>query len=253
MPVSERYESIEDARRRQGEGATFTVLKVGARQHLEELAEGHLRFRRLSFYQAEENRDQPFHDQNEGLLVVAQASQTQMFIEFQGKETVIPGLTGQVVIRAVLDLPVMCLFSIDCGDWVDRLVGKEDLPHMLESMNVPPEMNKSGDTVWVIRNLEAFLLRVKAAARAQGLEMSGRRMTYIDLKRVHDQVKREDLGFVKDARFQHEREFRIRIEPSSPLPDPFVLDVGDLRDISTVMPLDKFRKSINLAMKPGDS
>lgn len=249
--MSERYESIENARRRQGEGAIFTVLKVGARQHLEELADGHLRFRRLNFYQAEENRDQPFHDQNEGLLVVAQASQTQMFVEFQGKETQIPGLTGQVLIRAVLDVPVMCLFSIDCGEWADRLVGEEDLPQMLESMNVPPEMNKSGDTAWIIRNVEVFRRRLEAAAREQKLSMSARRVTYVDLARVHDQVKREDLGFVKDARFQHEREFRIRIEPSSPLPDPFVLDVGDLRDISTVMPLDKFRKSISLAMKPG--
>jgi hypothetical protein len=249
--MSERYELIEDAKHRQSRGA-FTVLKVGARRHMEELADGHLRFRRLSFYQADENRGQPFYDHNEGLLVVAQASQTQMFVEVQsGERREIPRLAGQVVIRASLDLPVLCLFSIDCGEWADRLVGEEDLPRMLEDMNVPPEMNKNGDTVWVVLDVKAFEMRLAAAVRAQGLGMCARRVTYVDLARVHDHVKQEDQGFVKDARFQNEREFRIRIDPPRRLADPFILDVGSLRDISAVMPLEEFRSSISLAMKAG--
>jgi len=140
----------------------------------------------------------------------------------------------------------MCLYALECGEWEDRGMDEEDFPKILDSMMVPPAMEKIGDTVWAILNGTAFKERLAAAARTQGLAGRGARVTYVDFSRTHGAVKAEDHGFVKDARFQHEHEYRIAIYAQQQLPDPFILDLGSLRDISMIMPLSELRNSLSM-------
>jgi hypothetical protein len=62
------------------------------------------------------------------------------------------------------------------------------------------------------------------------------------------------LAFVKSDRFADEREFRMEVRsPTTALPDPFTWDIGDLSDISSVVPLEEFRKGFHILPVPLDS
>jgi hypothetical protein len=240
------YESLADAvGKDRGEGA-WLLLKVGERQHLERLADGALRFRRLSYYRKTENRGKAMFDAEEGLIAIYQPPLTEVTIGLPGIGARPIRLAGPLTLRSNAPHSIFCLFTLEPGEWEERGVTAAELPNMLADITIPRSMEKHGDSVWVILNVEKFLDRVRTAFRHRGLASCGRKVSYVGLTQIHGRVPDDQIGFVKGATFRHEREYRIRIDPLRALPDPFILRVGSLRDISKVLSLKAFQEGLSI-------
>jgi len=240
------YESPADVvGKDRGEGA-WLLLKVGERQHLERLADGALRFRRLSYYRKAENRGKAMFDAEEGLIAIYQPPLTEVTIGLPGIGTRPIKLAGPLTLRSNAPHSIFCLFTLEPGEWEERGVTAAELPNMLEDIRIPRAMEKHGDSVWVIHNVEKFLDRVRMAFREKALASCGRKVSYVGLTQIHGRVPEDQIGFVKDVTFRHEREYRIRIAPLRALPDPFILRAGSLRDISKVLSLKAFQEGLSI-------
>ena len=176
----------------------------------------------------------------------------QVLIRFQPRDgeqvTIGPerGLIGEVIVTEVYEHPVFCLHAIHTGDWTNRLFGEEELNALRSDLQLPSSMAKFGSHVWVIANAPEFFKRVRTACRAQGIDIRRGRVRYLDASRTHGAVPKNAGGFAKLHGFREEREYRLMFESKASLPDPFVLDVGSLEDISFVTTFEEFRNGWTL-------
>jgi hypothetical protein len=230
----------------------LSLVKVGAKPHLEELARGRLRFRSLAFYSDLESKGQAHHDGNEGLAGLFQSERIRIVLKAAGQEIEISketGLVDQVVVREMRERTVLCLHAIHTGKWTDREFSEEEVPEAIRDIEIPKGMDRYGDHAWVITNGDAFKARLRAAVRREKLGLRAQLVRYVDFAAVHGRVPSELRGFVKNAAdHADEREYRVAIDAATSLPDPYYLDVGDLSDISIIVPL----KGMRLSLLPPD-
>ncbi len=137
---------------------------------------------------------------------------------------------------------MFCVHAIHTGEWTDRRFGEEELDAFSSYLQVPESMNKFGTHVWVITNGDEFVKRLRDAAARQNVRVFGSLVKYVDPSRVHGGIPREMAPFVKRDAFKDEREYRFVFSSTRQLPDPFVLDVGQLADISVVANIEELRR-----------
>jgi hypothetical protein len=121
----------------------------------------------------------------------------------------------------------------------------------MKHMEVPENMESDfGDHVLVLR--PEFVERVRAACRQQKIAIGHGLVKYIDESAAHGKIPPRLVGFVKLKRFEWQREYRFVFEAAEPLPDPFILDVGPLHDVSMLMTLDDFKKGVSFCFDDDD-
>lgn len=147
---------------------------------------------------------------------------------------------------------MFCLHAIHTGEWTDRTVGEEELLAFKKYIDLPPTMDAFGTHVWIIRNGDEFLARVRAACRRLGISGRSDLVSYVDEGTTHGRVPPHLIGFTKMRRFAPEREYRLIFDSSEPLEDPFEIDVGSLEDISMIVALDEFRNAVDFAFQRDD-
>jgi hypothetical protein len=107
----------------------------------------------------------------------------------------------------------------------------------LPDYNYDVENNKFGDSAIVISNLIEFVARFKSAARNKGYGLSQAPVTYVDRK--YD----GDMGpFKKFDIFAYQYEFRFVLLGAGFGPE--TLNIGDIRDISFLIPVTEMPKLI---------
>lgn len=226
----------------------YCLLKVGREEHLQLLRRGRLFCRPLSFYKKVEGEPLPFQDTHEGLLGIFQAERTEWrFTPRSGPPIIInsdTGLIGEVYVSADYANPVFCLHAIHAGQWSDRTFGQDELDAFKAYVQIPDSMSKFGTHVWVITSGEEFARRLSEACARLNIVYSRGLVRYVDPKQVHGTIPKGLSAFVKRRLFEDEREYRFFFgSKGHPLPDPFILDIGSLEDISQVMSFEDFRKS----------
>lgn len=229
------------------------LLKIGQKEHLEQLAAGKLRFRNFSYYSSIESQGKAFFDPHEGIESVLQADR----ITLEFKQQNLPlftlsqenGLTGQVLIKRKKDYPIFCFHAIHTGEWTHRTFTEKELPEFKAYLDVPNSMRAFGDWVWIIRDWEQFTKRIKKATRKKNLYLNGNLVKYISFLELHGDINHEHKFLVKNKIYEAEREYRFRLESDKTLPDPFILDVGDLSDITMLMTFDEMKEGFYLDFK----
>lgn len=230
------------------------LLKIGQKEHMENLSRGELFCHHLAHYKKPEFNDQPFYDEHEGLEHVNQPDLTYAVFKFKdkdGKEREIkadlaPG--SPMITSRGLRSPAFCLHAINSGDWTHREFTEEEIPMFREYLQVPAEMEKfknggSEPYALVFRNPNEFINRIRTACKRDGVGLSGDMVRYVDLSQYHGKVPDERIGFIKQSRHKHEREYRFIFRSSKGLSNPFRLPIGDIQDITMLMPLKEFRSS----------
>jgi hypothetical protein len=232
------------------------LTKIGLREHLLGLQQGHLRCRHLSFYKRIEGSPLHFQDPDEGLLGIYQAGLVELSFTPPDHAPIVMnsgnGLLGQVIITTDLDNPIFCMHAIHTGDWTHRTFGAEELAAFKESLQIPAEMDRFGTHILVITNGLEFLRRVRRACVSQQIRLSCGLVRYVEPSRVHGPVPKHLSTFTKRTCFKHEREYRFQLTRLLGFPDPFALEVGPLEDISIVAPLNEFRQQWRVSF-PSDN
>lgn len=236
------YEQFDQSVSRTLETRLLLLLKVGAKDHLEQLALGKIRFRKLNFYKEEEDKKAAHHDPDEGIDAVLQGDQVRLVITTQdGKKRELSSESGLINVKVYSsgELPVFCMHAIHTGEWTHKPFPESQIPEFKAHLQISDSMKKYGDHIWMITNGTAFNERLIEAVKSVKLGVKGRFVKYVDFNIVHGALSEEHKAFVKNIEYIDEREFRYQLTSPTLLNDPFILDVGDLRDISEIMPFDK--------------
>lgn len=204
------------------------LIKFGKRAHMEDLFHhGVIYMNTLAWYRTQEN-DTERHDPDEGLERIMQVKGGRLYRKDPDteKSMEIAELTGGVARfrhRNLDQFNVFCLFHFAAPDDDKLLLGEIVSERILSGF---------GDTAVVIGDAGSFVTRVKTTAQQRGLAHMLRLVNYVDLSAHHGEVG----PFIKDLRFQHQRELRIAVFDEQRLPEPLRLEIGSLEDIALLIP-----------------
>jgi hypothetical protein len=220
------------------------LFKVGRKEHLDLLVKGKLYCRHLAYYKRLECGEQAWQDPHEGLVAVYQSNCVNILLTDKAgnrrelsKEN---GWTGQVIVSADLDHPAFCVYAIHTGEWTNRSFTEAELDDFKNFLRVSDTMSAFGCHVWIVKNGDEFASRVEIACQATGIRNNHGLIGYIDAADAHGKISPELVGFAKLKKFAEQHEYRYVFLANAALPDPFILDVGSLEDITEVIPLEDF-------------
>lgn len=215
------------------ESGCVVLMKFGQAEHLEAFrSEGLLYMNSLRYF-AKLEGDAVRSDPLEGFDEIHQAKHiVSLRIEAEGQAPLElkPHLSGPFrIARSVPPWNVFCMHGVTTVS--EPLVDERNLAF--------------GDSFVIVTDTMAFLNRFAEAATAAKLQADWRPVAYFDpLEHTGD------VGpFRKSSEFAYQREFRLGVWPGSP--EPVILRVGDLTDItSPVLPLAEINRIVRIT--PGD-
>ncbi len=111
-------------------------------------------------------------------------------------------------------------------------------------------MSRYGDHVWVATDGGKFKARLREAVKKVNFGLHARLVRYVDFASIHGHVPENLRGFVKSDEYKEEREHRIQLDAPESVADPFILEVGDLRDISMILPLSEVKLDFAIGGPP---
>ena len=122
-----------------------------------------------------------------------------------------------------------CLTSIDDKILKDKSEGKTN--HIFDPRNA-----KFGSESLIIYSVREFIERVWNAAKQKNLNPMCHHIVYCNVGSLVGTLPEPLWGFVKDRKYEYMNEVRIIVDrPSGEIGDHFVLDIGDISDISAIM------------------
>jgi hypothetical protein len=167
-------------------------------------------------------------DEHEGLVGWYQPSR--LGIIQVGPVTIPPtDLAGPVIVqsRETDNANVLCLYEARAP------FSPISAAELEEHLRIPARCRSMGKFVVLIHPPDAFIKRVIAAANAKGFTLSGGSVEYFDPDSFSGHV--DHVAFAKKRDYAWQREYRFVIERGVEKPEPFVLEVGSLRDLCTVV------------------
>jgi hypothetical protein len=198
-----------------GNPAMF-LLKMGQQEHMEQFRRGLLYMNPLSYFR-ELDGDPARADHLEGVTHI-----------FQPKDVVMkfsaPGF-GEFVVDS-RDLAAATTLSMN-SEHCCNLFCLHAITRPINGSIFPAEYEWFGNSTVLILNTQEFLSRVLAACRAKNLSVKGSLIEYYDDEAYTGKLDR----FKKPKRFAHQREYRIAVD--SPGTAPMLLEIGDIRDITS--------------------
>lgn len=201
------------------------LLKLGRREHLEELRRGLLYMDPLKYFRSLEE-DAARSDEREGDDYILQPEHAKLVIDTGmpnlGRIRAAPGdLAGPV--RIARDRTRAC--NLFC---MVAITGPVKRPMF------GPNHCRPGDSFVLFTHTQEFTSRIGSAAQTEGLQVECGLVEYYDDSTYSGQVGL----FWKPAKFSYQSEFRIALDPGSE--EPRWLQTAELFDItSEVIPLDR--------------
>ena len=240
----------------QGNGVRtiFLLVKVfRKKEYAEDFVRGKMFANRLSYFKGIED-DEGRADEDEGAIVVPK-SEDLVFalatIEEDGKttENTITGhdLAAPISVRPKWfeDINLFCMYAVHSGSYQGMSDGQ------IEGF-VADDCTKLGTYAVVVKNVPAFIQRVKDAAKVQEYGILGRLVNYYDPEVGTPPVRTSiDTIFNKRKRYEDQREFRFAIDTRSTGCNPIVLEVGEIEDIALCMKTTDIRRQLSLRIKQG--
>lgn len=120
---------------------------------------------------------------------------------------------------------------------------------MKDICRIQDDAENLGQYMVFITNPEEFFKRVEACLDSKGPSHRKHCVDYVDLSSDFD-IPDDRIGFVKDIRYSHQKEYRILIERENPKYEFLDLEVGSLKDIAAMIPTRDLNKSMDFKLIP---
>lgn len=113
-----------------------------------------------------------------------------------------------------------------------------------DNIHISEENKKFGEYLVVITSPKIFLERVTSALKNNGLSVQFGLVDYYD-ENISVSFEENEEVFHKVSNFSYQQEYRIVVNTNVDN-IPYILDIGNLEDISTILTIDEFNKNIAL-------
>ncbi len=221
------------------EARLYALAKVGKSEYLKKLQNGKIRFTPLFSYKRKDAEGKAHYDGREGLVSVFQLDETNQLtlgVEGQPPHTFSAAggfLGGTITISNNVPILVFSLFAFYSVKGIDDPYNRE----AVADLQLTDEIKTFGDSIWIITSVRKFQERLLNAFKQHKLPFGYALVPYVDTKKFDGEIPKEYVGFAKVGEFQKQQEYRYSIYLPEPLPEEYILDVGDLSDISDVRPV----------------
>lgn len=146
-----------------------------------------------------------------------------------------------------LGLNAFCMYAPNIKE--DHEVNQDMVRDLI---SIPSDAENLGEFLVVIVDVEEFIQRVRGKLDALNYISRMHCVEYRDLSEDFD-IPFEQIGFVKDNSFSHQKEFRVLVDRDNPDCLPLFLEVGSLEDIGGLITVEEFNNNFEIKMLTNQS
>jgi len=207
----------------------FPLIKFQSRERIESLQAGLVYANTLRYYRELEKRtgDATIGDSYDGLFHVNEGT---LKLAESGEEIV---LNDQLIETSASDDYVFCMFGIPANT-----------EHFQFTDEQREQMKSFGDSALIILDSDEFIKRVTDAARIEGYATHFGKVNYIDPGTDYANVLISmqqgiwNVAFWKRDMYEYQKEARFIFDPGKTGVDHLELHIGDISDISVIVPAE---------------
>ena len=211
----------------------FLLAKIFENQkYMQDFCNGKLYMNSLAYFKdIEIINDKPRYDSYEGIRCYWQPQQC--ILELNGHK--FNNLIAPITLYSHSNnyKNVFCMWSISSEN--DILRG---------NIYIDEENKKFGEYLVVITSPKIFLERITSALQNSGLSAQVGLVEYYDEK-THLSFEENKEVFHKVSNFSYQQEYRIAVNTNIDN-KPYILNIGNLEDISIILTIDEFNQNIAL-------
>lgn len=221
-----------------------TFFKVSQKNYLHDLQKGLLYMKRLQYYIDLENNssNHSMGDGQEAQEIIYNVDTTLSDCN-DNKEIGTFKVNKMTIDLGYKDNPVFCLATLDERNIISDSSTQINFGFSEEQIK---EFKNFGDSVLLITNPTEFLNRIEKAFNRLNLQFYYDKVSYSienDSRKLNDIFSPSSyyrIAFWKRKEYECQQEFRIMPKLKITNPDYFWLEIGDISDISKIIPFDIF-------------
>lgn len=223
----------------------FLVKTFSEQFHRDQFLDGILYLNPLDYFvKLEAENSTGRGDFHEGITAWLQPEKIK--IELNGFQLSSADLAAPVSLRPTRNL-VKNVFCMHAGYIGGNLPSEFATTDEFElALRIPSQNLSLGMHTIVVTNVKDFLQRVKTAAIKNHVTLRGGLVEYYDPATFHGHFPEHQAPFKKQNQFAHQREYRLVLDRQADEGSPYVLNVGNLRDIAHVISIDSLNTSIKI-------
>ena len=233
------------------------LIKFGSEKNLRSLQSGTIYMKNLKYYnELEQKDDSGKPDKYDGKWKIQDLSLT--FTDRSGKTPPFHCYTNSAVVSFAIDqYPVFCLFSLDKRNCLPYVIDRESQTGIVAVEFNDEQKSKMsrclGDHALLIKDTSEFISRITTRLNEDGVSY---RLGLVNYNIGNSKERAEaifqdpiNIAFNKDEReFAYQQEYRLIIT-NHPVEDHYIIEVGDLSDLSILMRTDDLLTNYTISMK----
>ncbi|EIO4061340.1 hypothetical protein LQK59_004357 [Vibrio vulnificus] len=230
----------------------FAFVKLFEKQqHAEDFVNGKLFMNTIkSFKDYRDENGELRGDDHEGVIAMYQPSQ---FSEIKISDISISSseLASPLLLHSddLLSRNVFCIYSLNSRGH-DR-ISAETIMEFKQTLQLHQSCFGLGNYCVVVINTQEFIKRCKDNITRLGIHGSLGLVDYFDENECHGGLPEKKWGYQKRSIFKEQREYRIMIDLERENPAPYILDIGDLSDITILTTPSEFNKTLEIKLPDG--
>lgn len=212
------------------------LMKISSKEHIDDLRSGKMYMKPLQFFIDIENND-VIGDNLEGTLRLKETNLK--FFDLKTKEKVDEISSDIDFDFGFKDNPVFCMYAFDKRNYYscEKINSEEILCDFRFDEKTKDMLKVFGKKALVIKNIPEFFNRVKQAAERQNIKYKSGNVNYFENYNEAEQIidvykNNSNVVFQKQEKYSYQQEFRILMDIQ--VEDHFILDIGDISDITKV-------------------
>lgn len=207
------------------------LLRVSEKQYIESTRKGKLYMNSLGFFRAMEQEG--IGDKQEGIMI----SNGTGILLFEGQV-----LAEFKNMKTYINCPIFCALSIDLKQIEKGHYEFVIPPKMLQEIMV----DKTKQYEILLFEKKEFMKRIEQALIREGLQGAMGRVEYTDEIKMFSKEEAYNFAFRKSPQFSHQKEWRLVLHMNIDKNQHYILDVGDISDITHQYSIDNSKQEFKL-------
>ena len=138
----------------------------------------------------------------------------------------------QIQMNWLNHLNVFCVHAAHSGDLDLESLSNDNVDALRQELTIPDRCLSLGKYAVVVKNVPAFIDRMRDSAQAKGYGIRYGLVKYYDPATFHGNLHDVEAAFRKQNHYSFQREFRFIVDSGSLGEAPLVMDIGDISDIT---------------------
>ncbi|MBR2498747.1 MAG: hypothetical protein IKB67_03445 [Clostridia bacterium] len=225
------------------ESAVHLLIKFGSKQNIQKLQSGQFYMKRLKYYvDLEKNTsDEMVGDQYDGQMMLKDVKFTLYTCDTNEYVGQLHAPISSFNL-GYLNNPVFCMYMLDYRNYLSKEI-HDGLLHIKYgfSKEQSTKIKDFGESALVVTNTNEFFKRIENTFKKRGIDYFRDLVSYYDYNNIQQlkeiQANNPRIAFWKRQKYAFQQEYRFFAHTE--VEDNLTLDIGDVSDISQVLPTEQ--------------